>query len=440
MTGDAGTGMFREPAFTRYFSAVAIGAFGTALTAVALPVLVIDVLGADAFEVGMVNAAQFVPYAVLGLLAGVYVDRWRRRHVLVWASLGRAMSLALVPVFWAAGILHLWVLVVLLLLFGAFSVFGFAATQSLLPQIVERRALRTANARLDQAEASAQTAGPALGGLVVGAIGAPLAIAVDAVTYVVDAALIAGMRVQESANRKSVRRSIRREVAEGLRWTYRHRVLGPLAVSTHVWFLANAAALTVLAVFALRTLSFSPFVYGLLFAVGGVATLIGATLAPRLGARFGSGATITAGRAIYPVAWIMVAFAPAESAPQADAIAVALVFSAIALHGFAGGMENANEMSLRQAVTPDALMGRTNATMRSANRTLAAIGALAGGTAATVLGERPALAIIVGVFATAFIIAIASRLPAARDDDDTDDTRREGRPDGEAGARRPRRF
>ncbi|GAA1760831.1 MFS transporter [Agromyces humatus] len=421
MTGDAGKGIFREPAFTRYFSAVAVGAFGTALTAVALPVLVVDVLDANAFEVGIVNAAQFVPYAVLGLLAGVYVDRWQRQRVLVWASLGRALSLGLVPVLWVAGILHLWVLVVLLLLFGAFSVFGFAATQSLLPQIVERRALRAANARLDQAEAGAQTAGPALGGLLVGAIGAPLAIAVDAVTYVVDAVLIAGMRVQESVQRTSVRRSLRREVAEGLRWTYRHRTLGPLAWSTHVWFLANAAALTVLAVFALRTLGVSPFVYGLLFAVLGVATLIGASFASRLGARFGSGATITAGRAIYPVAWIMVAFAPAGGAPQADAVAVSLLFSALALHGFAGGLENANEMSFRQGVTPDALMGRTNATMRAANRTMAAVGALAGGTAMTLLGERPSLFIIVGVYAAAFIIAIASPLRAARDDEDTDD-------------------
>jgi len=303
MTGDAGSASFRNQAFARYFSAIAVGAFGTALTAVALPVLVVNVLGANAFEIGIVNAAQFVPYALVGLFAGVYVDRWRRQPVLVLASLGRALSLALVPVFWFAGLLHLWVLVLLLLLFGAFSVFGFAATQSLLPQIVERRALRAANARLDQAEAVDQTAGPALGGALGGVIGAPLAIAVDAITYVVDAVLIASLRITETRQRASIRRSVRREMADGLRWTYRHRVLGPLAWSTHVWFFANAAALTVLAVFALRTLNFSSFLYGLLFAVGGVASFVGASLAARVGARFGSGSTITATRALYPVAW-----------------------------------------------------------------------------------------------------------------------------------------
>lgn len=385
-----------------------------------MPLLVVEVLGASPFEVGIVNAAQFLPYALLGLFAGVYVDRWQRQRVLVWASLGRALSLTLIPVCWILGVLHLWVLVVLLLLFGSFSVFGFAATQSLLPQIVERRSLRAANARLDQAEAGAQTIGPALGGFVVSIIGAPFTIAVDAVTYVVDAVLVAGLRVRNPVQRETGPRVMRREVGEGLRWTYRHNILGPLAWSTHLWFFANAAALTVLAVFTLRTLGFTAFVFGVLFAVGGTATLIGATFASRAGARFGSGATITVGRAIYPVAWIMVALAPAGGAPQETAVAIALVFSGFALQGFAGGLENANEMSFRQGLTPDALLGRVNGTMRSANRTMGAIGALAGGAAATLLGERPALIIVACFFTAAFIVAAASPLRTARDDDAPD--------------------
>lgn len=420
MMGDAGSATFHNSAFARYFSAVAVGALGTALSAVALPVLVITVLGADAFEVGIVNAAQFVPYALLGLFAGVFVDRWRRQRVLVWASLGRALSLVLVPMFWFVGLLHLWLLVVLLLLFGAFSVFGFAATQSLLPQIVARRALRTANARLDQADAVGQTVGPALGGAIVAWIGAPLAIAVDAVTYVVDALLISTMRLTESVQRTSVKRSVRREMAEGLRWGYRHRVLGPLAWSTHVWFFANAAALTVFAIFALRTLNFSALRYGLLFAVSGVASFVGATFAARAGARFGSGPTITASRALYPIAWALVAFAPTADAPHSPVAAVVMIFSAFVFYGFAGGLENANEMSLRQVVTPDALLGRVNGTMRSANRTMAAIGAIAGGAAATLFGVRPTLTGVVGLFAAAFLIAIFSPLRTASGDENTD--------------------
>ncbi len=417
MGGREGAGPLHGPAFARYFSAVAIGAFGTALTAVAMPVLVVDVLGASALEVGIVNAAQFLPYALLGLLAGVYVDRWRRQRVLVWASIGRAAALALIPLCWALGVLHLWVLVALLFLFGAFSVFGFAAGQSLLPEIVERRALRAANARLDQAEAGAQTAGPALGGLLVAVIGAPLAIAVDAVTYVVDAVLVAGIRLRESARPIPQRRSLGREVMEGLRWTYRHRTLGPLALSTHVWFLANAAGFTVLAVFALRTLNVGPFLYGVLFAAAGAAALAGASLASSAGARMGSGPTITAGRAVYPLAWILIATTPLSDEPP-GVVAVVLLTTAMMLQGFAGGVENANEMSLRQTVTPDALLGRTSATMRSANRTMAAVGAVLGGIAATLLGERAALWLVVCVFVIAFGIAVVSPLRTARDDEE----------------------
>ncbi len=417
MSADQRAASFGNSRFARYFSAVAIGSFGTALTAVAIPVLVVEVLGASAFEVGLVNAAQFVPYALLGLVAGVYVDRWQRQRVLVVASLGRAASLALIPICWFLGGLHLWVLIVLLLLFGAFSVFGFAATQSLLPHIVERRSLRAANARLDQAEAGAQTVGPAFGGLLTGFVGAPLAIVVDAVTYVLDAVLIAGLRLAPAVRRESVPRSLRREIGEGLRWTYRHRILGPLAWSTHVWFLGNAAALTVLAVLALRTLDFTALSYGLLFATGGIATLVGASSASAAGARFGSGATITAGRAIYPLAWTMIAFVPTGTTEQATPLAVALVFSGFALQGLAGGLENANEMSFRQGLTPDALLGRVNGTMRSANRTMGALGAVLGGSAATVLGERTALGVIVCVFAVAFTIAVTSPLWTVRDDD-----------------------
>ncbi|HET6733085.1 MFS transporter [Mycobacterium sp.] len=180
--------------FLRYWSAAAISSFGSAVTAVAMPVLVVQLLGATPFEVGVVNAAQFVPYAVLGLIAGVYTDRWRRKPVLVWSSVGRALSLGAITVLWLVGELQIWMLVIGLLSFGAFSVFGFAATQSLLPRLVPRARLVWANARLDQADAAAQTLGPAIGGGLVGLFGAPVAIVIDAISYLIDAALNASVR------------------------------------------------------------------------------------------------------------------------------------------------------------------------------------------------------------------------------------------------------
>ena len=392
--------------FARYWTAAAISSFGSAVTVVAMPVLVVQVLGATPFEVGMVNAAQFVPYALLRLIAGVYTDRWRRKPILVWASVGRALSLGAIPALWLAGVLQIWILVTALVLFGAFSVFGFAATQSLLPRLVPPARLVPANARLDQTDAAAQTLGPAIGGGLVGLLGAPVAITVDAVSYLIDAALNASIRVDEPRP-DSTARDLRAEASEGLRWTYRHRTLGPLAASTHVWFLANGAALTVLSLFALRSLRFTAFTFGLLLAVFGIASLIGASVAPWCGTRLGSGRVIILARVAYPIVWLLVAIAPST------ALGDVLLFVALPLQGLTAGIENSNEMGYWQALTPDELLGRANATRRSANRTMAALGALIAGLVVGLIGDRPSLIGVVIVFTAAALTAALSPLRVA---------------------------
>lgn len=392
--------------FARYWTAAAISSFGSAVTAVAMPVLVVNSLRATPLEVGIVNAAQFMPYAVLGLIAGAYTDRWRRKPILVWASLGRALSLGAIPILWLTDSLHIWVLVIALLAFGAFSVFGFAATQSLLPRLVPRAGLVAANSRLDQTEAAAQTLGPAIGGGLVGLLGSPVAIAVDAISYLVDAVLNASLQVEEPAPDTS-NRDLGAEIREGLRWIYRHRTLAPLAASTHIWFLANGAAMTVLSLFALRSLGFTGFTFGLLLALFGIASLIGASIAPRVGARLGPGASIVLARSAYPIGWALVVIAPAT------AIGHALLFTALAVQGLAAGVENSNEMGYWQAMTPDELLGRVNATRRSVNRTMAAVGALVAGFAVELIGYRFTLIGVVVGFAAAALIAALSPLREA---------------------------
>lgn len=392
--------------FTRFWTAAAISSFGTAVTAVAMPLLVVKVLHASEVEVGVVYAAQFLPYAILGLVAGAYTDRWRRKPILVWASVGRALSLGAIPLLQLTGVLDIWMLVIALVLFGAFSVFGFAATQSLLPRLVARSGLVAANSRLDQTDAAAQTLGPAIGGGLVALVGAPVAIAVDAVSYLLDAALNAGLNVEEPAPDTHAR-NLRVEIRDGVRWTYRHRTLGPMAVSTHIWFLANGAAMTVLSLFALRSLRFSGFAFGLLLAVFGTTSLIGASVAPRLGARLGSGAAIVLARSAYPFGWILVAIAPAT------VVGHALLFVALGVQGLAAGAENSNEMGFWQALTPDELLGRVNATRRSVNRSMAAVGALVAGLAGGLIGERLTLVGVVIVFAAAAFTVAVSPLRAA---------------------------
>lgn len=393
--------------FARYWTAAALSSFGSAVTAVAMPVLVVQLLAATPFEVGVVNAAQFAPYALLGLIAGAYTDRWRRKPILVWASIGRALTLGVIPALWLTGVLQIWMLVVTLLLFGGFSVFGFAATQSLLPRLVPRTGLVAANARLDQADAAAQSLGPAIGGALVGLLGAPVAVLVDSVSYLLDAALNARIQVDEPRP-VSPTRSLHAEIRDGLRWTYRHRTLSSLAASTHVWFLANGAAMTALSLLVLRSLQWTGFAFGLLLAVFGLASLIGASIAPRIGARLGSGPVIVLARATYPIAWLLVAIAP-HGAPGA-----ALLFAALSVQGLTAGVENSNEMGYWQALTPDEMLGRVNATRRSINRTIGALGALLAGLIVGAIGDRLTLIGVVIVFTGAALTAAMSPLRQAQ--------------------------
>lgn len=400
--------MAADTPFRRYWAAAAISSFGTAVTTVAMPVLVVQELHASPFSVGLVTAAQFLPYALLGLVAGAYTDRWRRRPILVWSSLGRAVTLGAVPVLWGLGALQVPTLIVLLLAFGSFSVFGFAATQSLLPRLVPRERLVAANARLDQTDAAAQTLGPALGGGLVGLLGAPVAIAVDAVSYLADAVVNAGIRVEEPPPARDVQRHLGREIREGLRWTYRHRTLAPLAISTHVWFVSYAAGFTALTVVALRQMGLSAVVFGFLVACGGFAGLIGSSAAPAVGRRLGTGRTIVATRSVHPLAWLLVATAPEVPAGPA------LLGAALVLQGLAMGIENANDTGYWQVVTPDGLLGRANATRRSVNRSAGALGAVLGGVALSVLDERLTLIGVAGLAALPAVIVGLSPMRSVR--------------------------
>ncbi|MGC5168315.1 MFS transporter [Luteimicrobium sp. DT211] len=414
MTSGEQRDVLTEPAFARLWAAATLSGIGSAVTTVAVPVLLVSVLDVTPVQLGVVNAVQLLPYLLFGLLVGVALDRVRRRPVLVWASVGRAAVLGVVPVAWWAGALSLPLVAATLFVFGLLSLVGTAAVQSFLPTVVAPDRLLPANARLDQSAAVAQTGGPAVGGAVVGVLGAPVALLVDAASYVVDAVLIGRVRVEEVVpERPAQPERVRTQIVDGLRWAYRHRMLAPLAWSTHVWFFGNALAATVLPLFALRQLGLSSLGYGLLLAATGLGALAGAFGAARAGRAWGPGRTIAVCRFGYPLAWAVVALAP--DGGGVPTWAVLGVGSAVA--GVVAGLENANEMAYRQVVTPARPQGRTNATLRSANRSAAVLGALAGGVVATAWGYRASLWVAVVVFGAAALVVMLSPARAARFDD-----------------------
>lgn len=403
-------------AFWPYWTATSLASLALAMTTLGLDVLVISSLGASEVEVGVVRAAQFVPYLVVGLLVGALVDRWRRRPLLVVTHLGRGMVLLLLAGLWWLDLLTVWRVVALVLVAGTFAVFAAAAEQSILPDLVPRSSLVDANARLGQSTTVAQTGGPPLAGALVAAAGVSSAFVLGGVARIVAAVLVSRLPVEETAPEPQPRRAIGGEIVTGLRFIYGHRTLAPLAVSTHVWFLANSLALTVLGLFVLRDLEVTATGYGLVLAAAGVGGLAGAFLAPAAGRRRGEGNVMIVARGLCAVAWAAVALTP----DLGRVGTIAFLCLTQVLYGFAVGVEDPNEMGYWQACTPRALLGRVNASRRSANRSVAVVGALLGGVLASTLELRVALLVVALVFLVATLVAACSPVRGARVSDGPD--------------------
>ncbi len=396
--------------FRLFWTAETISGFGSYVTTLAIQVLVVVTLHESAAGVGLVNAARFLPYLLLGLVVGVLVDRVRRRPILVVTDLGRGLLLVAIPLLALADRLTLALVVVFMVAFGTLSLLNDSASQSFVPRLVPRPLLTRANARLDQSDAVAQTSGPAIAGGLVALLSAPWAVLVDAASFLVSALLVARTRVAEPPSRSVDLRSMRQvpaEMREGLRWVYRHRTLTPFAVGTHVWFLFNAMAGAALPVFALRQLDLGALGFGLLLALAGVGAVVGASYAERLGDAFGAGRVSIACIVGNALAWALVA-----SSPDGGALTWVVFGVGQLVLGVSMGAENANTLGYRQSVTPDELQGRMNTTMRSINRAMVVVGAPLGGLLADSVGLRPVLYVAAAGF---LLVAAGLALTPFRD-------------------------
>ena len=409
--------VLRFPAFAFFWSATTIRAFGSAISGVAFQVLVVTVLHATPIEISIFSALGVVPYVFLGLIVGALMDRWRRQRTLVITSIGRAVALTSITVLLLFNALSFWSLAIVTVVLGVLVLFADSASQPLLPRLVPRESLVMANARLGQSSTVAGTAGPALGGALLNLLGAPLLFLFDAVITAVSAVLQSRIKVEEPKPKpRADGRHIGHDIAEGMRYTYRHRMLRPLALSVHTWFLGNSIVSTVFAVFVLRELDLPAWAYGVTLAFGAVGGFLGALIAPSIGTRLGAGWGIFLGRALVVLPWLSLAIVPVDATSGA-VVLLTLVSAAQFVYGLAMGIEDANDTGYRQAVAPDALQGRMNSTIRTVNRVVFLLGALLAGLLATFLGYRVTIGIGAIIFAAAAVIVVASPLRKARHED-----------------------
>jgi MFS family permease len=379
-------GLWRHPDFLRLWSAETVSQFGTQFTLLALPLVAIDVLHVSAFEVAALTTVEFLPFLLVSLPAGVWVDRLRRRPILVVGDLTRALLLASVPVAYWTGHLTMAQLSVVAFLGGIATVFFDVAYQSYLPSIVERQQLIDGNAKLEISRAAAQLGGPGLAGIVIDLLRAPAALAFDAVSYVGSALFILRIRKPESSVRTDApRRRMREELREGLRYVFKHPYLKNIAACTALFNFWGNIGFAVLLVFARRELHLSPLAIGLAFTLSNIGPLLAAFNANRISSRFGVGRTIIAASVIGAPTFLVIPFAPEGNA------ALAVLIPAFVIGGISNVIYNVTQISLRQAITPERIQGRMNSVMRFIVWGTIPLGSIIGGVLASSIGVKETL-------------------------------------------------
>jgi len=357
----------------------AVSIFGTEVTSLALPLTAVFLLKATPLQMGILGAVGLAPYVMLSLVAGVWVDRLRRRPVLIAADLGRAVLLASIPAAALLRLLTMGQLYVVGFLVGTLSLLFGLAYQSFLPSVVGRDRLVEGNGKLAMSASTGQVAGPGLGGMLVQALTAPVAILVDAASYAVSAALIGLVRAPEAPPQRLARREpMRAEIGEGLRIVARQPVLRAITVSWSVYEFAVGMVLAVLVLYLTRDLDIAPAVLGWVFVVWSASGLAGASLTGWAARRFGLGPSIGAA--------LLVAGLGGLCAPLAIVlrpIAIPLVLVGQVLSGIGLTLSGSNQSGLRQALTPEQAQGRVNACFSFLTTGIRPFGALLGG----VLGE-----------------------------------------------------
>ena len=376
--------LWRHGDFLRLWSAQTISQFGSQITFLALPLVALLVLDASAFQVAVLATVEWLPWLLVSLPAGAWVDRVRRRPVLILADLGRGAALLSIPVAYWLDALTLGQLYVVGFATGVLTVFFDVAYQSYLPSLVERRQLSDGNSKLEISRSAAGLVGPGMAGLLVELVTAPVAILGDAVSFLASAGFLARIKREEHLEPAPRESRLVHEIVEGVRYVLGHEYLRPSMAFVAVSNFFNQVVWTMFIVYAVRSLGWTPGTIGLVLTLGNLGFLAGAVLAPRISTRAGVGVTMIATAAICSWPLLLIPVAPAEYAIPAVVVALMVI-------SFGGVVYNVVAISLFQAITPDRLLGRMNASRRFVVWGVVPLGSLTGGALTALIGLRPTL-------------------------------------------------
>jgi MFS family permease len=409
----ASTSLLRHPDFLRFWTAQTVSQFGSQVSILALPLVAISFLDSSPAEVALLSTMEFLPFLFFALPAGVWIDRLRRRPILIGADVARALLLATIPVAWVAGALTIWQLYAVAFLVGVFTVFFDVAYQAYLPSLVERERILDGNGKLETSRSVAQTAGPAIAGWLIGVLTAPIAVIVNSASFIVSGIALVLIRRPEAAPAApaalatdtaadpAAAPGLRHEVAAGVRYVLANPYLRAIAITMSWANFFGQVVFSLFFVYAVRELGLGAGSLGLILGIGNIGLIVGAVTASRVARRVGLGPAIVLSILVAGAATLLIPLAPA-SAPAPFLIAQGLLF------GWAVLVFNINQVSYRQAITPVHLQGRMNATMKFIAVLMIPAGSIAGGLLATAFDLHTA--ILVGAIggALSFLPALFS--------------------------------
>jgi MFS family permease len=373
-----------QPGFRRLWFGQTVSEFGSEVTTLAMPLAAVLVLHASTFQVGLLTTTGFAGFLLIGLPAGVWLDRVRRKPVMIAADVIRALVLASVPVAYGLGVLTLAQLYVVTFICGVAAVFFDVAYMSLVPGLVGRQHVAEANAKLQGSVSVAQVSGPSAAGFLIGLLTAPVAFVADAASFVVSVLSLLIIRYREPAPAPAERRGLRAEMADGLRFVATHPILRMIAGATSTANLFSSAVTAISVVFLVRQVHLGASTIGVLTSLGAIGGVAGALSCGVLRRRIGSARLI----------WLSLAVA------KPFGLLIPVTFPGAGLACYAAGLfalsfgsvvYNVHQASFRQQLCPHRLLGRMNATIRFIVWGTIPLGGLLGGTLGDWLGNRDAL-------------------------------------------------
>jgi len=394
--------IWQQRSFRNLWLGTTVSAFGSEISGIAIPLTAVLLLGATSAQMGVLRAVGTCPALLFGFVAGVWIDRLRRRPILMVADIGRALLLAMLPLAAIFDSLHLPLLYLIAFTTGTLTIFYDIAYLSFVPSLVCNDDLLEANVKVNFSLSLAGVLGPGIAGLLVQVIAAPFAVALDSLSFLISALFIRGIARDEPPAPTRSQRSVLAEIGAGLRQVYSHPLLRPMAICLALHFFSMSVRIAVYLIYLLRILQITPGWLGVVLAGYGPGALLGTALTRRLVQRFGMGATVLGGASLNCVAAACI-----QLTGLIPALAVPLLFAINVSFGFGIALLGPMD-TLRQVVTAPELRGRMNASFRSVNMILATVGALVGGFLGGIFGLEATLVVsTLGLAAAALVVFVS---------------------------------